>query len=205
MTKTNGIVGTVLVVALAVLAGCAVDGAAQKAPASGGGGVEPGQVASGRPVDSMVNGGVGFDAERHPGKRLFEQHCANCHLGGVPKAPHREFLEFMPPQAILKALNEGVMRDMAAHLTQYQRNEIAEYLARSERRHWKDAVQPVMCTGPAKEFDLTRPPAEAGWGYDARRFIPGEVAKLTAADLPRLKLKWAFGFPGALRARSQPV
>ena len=36
------------------------------------------------------------------------------------------------------------------------------------------------------------------------RFVPAGVAGLKAADLPRLELKWAFAFPGALRARSQP-
>jgi len=44
-----------------------------------------------------------------------------------------------------------------------------------------------------------------GWGYDTRRFVPVDVARLDARDVPRLKLKWAIGFPSALRARSQPV
>jgi polyvinyl alcohol dehydrogenase (cytochrome) len=38
-----------------------------------------------------------------------------------------------------------------------------------------------------------------GWGVDSsqRRFQPAEMAQLAAEDVPRLKLKWAFGFPGA--------
>ncbi len=189
---------------IAAMSGLLALATAWAAPA-GGGGPAAGEVASGRQVDPTRNGGVAFDENAHPGKGLFDKNCAQCHLGGVPKAPHREFLEFMPPQAVVKSLNEGVMRDMAAHLKPEERVQVAEYLARSERRHWKEAVPPVMCTGPAKEFDLSRPPAQAGWGYDARNFTPAEVAKLTAADLPKLKLKWAFGFPGATRARSQPV
>ena len=37
------------------------------------------------------------------------------------------------------------------------------------------------------------------------RFQPGAMAQLAAADVPHLKLKWAFGFPGASRAVAQPT
>ena len=38
-----------------------------------------------------------------------------------------------------------------------------------------------------------------GWGVDANsRFQP--QPGLAAADVPKLKLKWAFGFPGETRA-----
>jgi len=44
-----------------------------------------------------------------------------------------------------------------------------------------------------------------GWGVDAinSRFQP--QPGLAAADVPKLKLKWAFGFPGETRTQSQPV
>ncbi len=38
-----------------------------------------------------------------------------------------------------------------------------------------------------------------------RRFQPAAMAELAARDVPRLKLKWAFGFPGATRAQAQPT
>ena len=46
-----------------------------------------------------------------------------------------------------------------------------------------------------------------GWGVDPsqRRFQPAEMAQLAAEDVPRLKLKWAFGFPGADFALAQPT
>src|SRR5437773_2417509 len=46
----------------------------------------------------------------------------------------------------------------------------------------------------------------AGWCADLHnsRFRPADVAGLGASDLPRLKLKWAFGFPNDLHAFSQP-
>jgi polyvinyl alcohol dehydrogenase (cytochrome) len=46
-----------------------------------------------------------------------------------------------------------------------------------------------------------------GWGVDAaqHRFQPAAMARLAAEDVPRLKLKWAFGFPDAKRAVAQPA
>ena len=46
-----------------------------------------------------------------------------------------------------------------------------------------------------------------GWGVDSsqRRFQSAEMAQLAAEDVPRLKLKWAFGFPGANFAFAQPT
>src|SRR5205085_921518 len=37
------------------------------------------------------------------------------------------------------------------------------------------------------------------------RFQPAAMARLTAAETPRLKLKWAFAFPNSARAHAQPT
>jgi polyvinyl alcohol dehydrogenase (cytochrome) len=46
-----------------------------------------------------------------------------------------------------------------------------------------------------------------GWGVDPsqHRFQPSAMAGLAAKDVPRLELKWAFGFPGAARSIAQPT
>ncbi|MDO9713355.1 outer membrane protein assembly factor BamB family protein [Paracraurococcus lichenis] len=46
-----------------------------------------------------------------------------------------------------------------------------------------------------------------GWGVGStqHRFQPSSMAGLSAEDVPRLKLKWAFGFPDAARAFAQPT
>jgi polyvinyl alcohol dehydrogenase (cytochrome) len=45
-----------------------------------------------------------------------------------------------------------------------------------------------------------------GWGADLSnsRFQPAESAQISAADVPKLKLKWAFGFPGVRSVLGQP-
>ena len=46
-----------------------------------------------------------------------------------------------------------------------------------------------------------------GWGASVTqaRFQSAQMARLTPEEVPRLKLKWAFGFPGAHRAYGQPA
>jgi polyvinyl alcohol dehydrogenase (cytochrome) len=46
-----------------------------------------------------------------------------------------------------------------------------------------------------------------GWGVDINnsRFQPAVMAGLTPEQVPRLQLKWAFGFPGASAANAQPT
>ena len=46
-----------------------------------------------------------------------------------------------------------------------------------------------------------------GWGVDINnsRFQPTAMAGLTPEQVPRLQLKWAFGFPGASTANAQPT
>lgn len=57
---------------------------------------------------------------------------------------------------------------------------------------------------PAGAADLAQAPVPLGWGFDNARFTPANVANLSRDDVPRLELKWAFEYPGAIRARSQP-
>jgi polyvinyl alcohol dehydrogenase (cytochrome) len=67
---------------------------------------------------------------------------------------------------------------------------------------------PGVCPAAAPNVvDPLSAPHWNGWGVDTsqRRFQPGEMAQLAAQDVPRLKLKWAFGFPGAEFAFAQPA
>lgn len=139
------------------------------------------------------------------GDRLFSEHCAVCHTGGNPKAPHRDFLKMMSPRAIVDALTQGVMKAQGSALSGGERRQVAAYLTGADFNRWRPPAPPIACKAGTAGFDLTRPPQQTGWGYDTRRFVPAAAAGLAVADIPRLKLKWAFAFPYALRARSQPV
>ena len=195
-----------LVSMLLLLTGCSEsDDPAATAPAAQPGKVEGGTalVADDRKDFDSMRGSV-TGGEAHPGAALYWNHCAQCHSQPVPRAPDKTFLEMLPGDTILHTLNEGVMQPMAAALTPDERREVAEFLAGSaaQRKHY----EPLACAPGASEFDFSKPPIASGWGVSREntRFVPADVAKLPAADVSKLELKWAFAFPGMNRARSQP-
>jgi polyvinyl alcohol dehydrogenase (cytochrome) len=116
----------------------------------------------------------------------------------------------MSPEQVLTAMESGVMLSMAAGRTGVERRTIAEFVS------GKSFSQPLsttpspdsMCraTGNASTNPLSGP-IWNGWGVTTNnsRFQDRAMAGLTAAEVPRLKLKWAFGFPGELSSDSQPT
>ncbi|MEO8678736.1 MAG: PQQ-binding-like beta-propeller repeat protein [Vicinamibacterales bacterium] len=68
--------------------------------------------------------------------------------------------------------------------------------------------QPVgMCPAGTTLPDPASLPMWNGWGNDTAntRFQNAKAAGLSAADVPKLTLKWAFGFAGATSASGQPT
>jgi polyvinyl alcohol dehydrogenase (cytochrome) len=136
----------------------------------------------------------------------YEALCANCHEGQMPKAPHFSMLRIMSPESIHRALTVGVMKEEAAHLSDSQKRQVAEYLA-NRPFGATTAATPPRCEGAAAIFDRDTPPGSVNWGLSPAntRLIGGETAGLTTAELDNLQLRWTFAYPDALRARSQPA
>lgn len=143
--------------------------------------------------------------EEMPGAALYAEHCALCHEGGVSKSPHLAFLEMMTPKAVYASMTDGIMKPQSAHLSDEQRTHIAEYITRARLDSETVAARAPACTGEAAAFDRARTVPKVGWGHDTRRFVDAGLAGFDAEDVPKLKLKWAFAFPNALRTRSQPA
>lgn len=147
------------------------------------------------------------DREAMPGAGPYLIVCAQCHDKAVYKAPAKSFLNLMAPDAIYGALSGGLMKQQAAALTDEQKHQVADYLGDATLARAAQAAQPPMCAENNRSPDLRSPPKLYSWGADLgnSHAIPGDVARLPAAQIPRLKLKWAFAYPGAQRARSQPT
>ena len=140
------------------------------------------------------------------GAALYKEICASCHEGGADRAPSREALRAMTPDRVLTALESGVMVTMTSRRTAAERRAIAEFVTgKSLSQKLETGPRPeAMCREGAGQFALTGPTWN-GWGQNAfnTRFQDAAAAKLTAAQVPRLKLKWAFGFPGELISNGQ--
>ena len=147
------------------------------------------------------------------GAVLYKDHCAICHESGTSgdsRAPGRAVLSQMTPEQILQALEKGAMKLQAAERSRAQRLALAEYL--SGKAFTSELPTPIpksaFCGSSVQPFrNALEGPAWNGWGVTITnsRFEPAEAAGITADDVPRLKLKWAFGFPGASSGGTQPV
>lgn len=137
-----------------------------------------------------------------PGAPLYMQHCAHCHDGSVTKAPHFSWLEMLTPTTLLTSLSDGLMRTQAAHLNDQERLDIAEYVTRA--RVAAQTTPLPRCT-KTTNLHLDAPPLEIGWGHDTNRHTTLTQGAIDSDTVPTLELKWAFTYPGAMRARSQPA
>jgi polyvinyl alcohol dehydrogenase (cytochrome) len=141
------------------------------------------------------------------GATLFAASCADCHDGGDFRAPGRDALRERSPQAIVDALTSGSMRYQGLPLTGAERRAIAEFLTGRRMRGTPVGASAGRCTKPSRLADVSVRPAWNGWGVtlENTHFQPAAQAGLTIDRVPRLVLKWAFGFPDTTSAWAQPT
>ena len=145
------------------------------------------------------------------GATLFKTYCASCHESDSgSRAPGRDVLRQLSPEQILQSLEKGAMQAQAAERSRAQRRALAEYV--SGKPFGSDPVKPLpqsaFCGSGSGAFAKAMTGAVwNGWGVNSSntRFVPASVGGMTASDVPRLKLKWAFGLPGASSGGTQPV
>ncbi|MGD9601424.1 MAG: PQQ-binding-like beta-propeller repeat protein [Gammaproteobacteria bacterium] len=153
------------------------------------------------------------DDDKMIGRQLFDAHCAACHSATpAPRAMTPAEMAKLPPEKIFAALTVGQMMPVAASLGEIEKRAVAVYAsgiewgsvpipARGEEQLQRCAASPPIAA------DALDQPHWSGWGLDAdnTHFQPAAHAGLTAADLPDLELKWAFGFPGGTTVSTQPA
>jgi polyvinyl alcohol dehydrogenase (cytochrome) len=137
---------------------------------------------------------------------LFQQRCASCHnTNSTVGAPLPETLRQMPWQSILAALETGKMTAVGKAMTAAERETIAKTIGKAESQ---------TIPASAKCTSSPRPSANAisngrnwnGWSDPANtRFQSAQRAGLTSETTPKMKLKWAFGFPGVTTAFGTPT
>ena len=119
-------------------------------------------------------------------------------------------LRLRSPQAIVDALTSGSMRYQGLPLSGAERRAVAEWIAGRSIRGAIAGDSAGRCTGLSGSralVDRRGAPAWNGWSpaLDNRHFQSADAAGLSAAQVPALQLKWAFGFPDASAAWAQPT
>lgn len=139
------------------------------------------------------------------GGEIYAGNCAACHDKGLNRAPQKGMLALMTPEAVNRALTEGVMQPQGEALSAEDRIRVAEFITR--RPMGSSPTPPLMCAEAASPFDYREPPPFSGWGLTpaSTHAIPGATAGLDRHNVGSLKLKWALAYPNAIRARSQPA
>ena len=141
------------------------------------------------------------------GETVFNARCKACHEPAIGRAPNRAALSSYQPAQIVQALTSGVMVPMAQGLSPADKDAVAAYLTTPQAapEAHPQASPARAATAAARGVDVmckVNPPIHAtptDWtsvGFDAnsRRFQPNPG--LTAAQVPKLKVKWSFSMAG---------
>jgi polyvinyl alcohol dehydrogenase (cytochrome) len=146
---------------------------------------------------ACVAAGLAQTSTTANGEALFNARCKSCHEPAVERAPGRLELAFRPRADIVAALTTGVMAPMAQGLSRPDIEAVATFLAPGQQS--AAAGTDTMCATNAPIQASASDWPTLGVDENSSRFQPNPG--FTAADVPRLKLKWAFGMAGG----GQPI
>ena len=144
------------------------------------------------------------------GWATFQGQCAGCHgiVTPIGNAPTAWSVRQMTPERINTALQGKVHHDRM--LTDIQAQRVAEFmggrpLGSKDKGDAKDMAN--RCTANPEMTDPAQGPSWNGWGNDVAntRFQPAPRAQLTAVEVPKLKLKWSFGYPNGMTSNAPPT
>jgi polyvinyl alcohol dehydrogenase (cytochrome) len=169
----------------------------------------------------LLAGAVAASAQTASGTiRSFEEHCATCHrnpgvarAAGAEQAPDLDALRRLAPDTVFAAITMSptpAHAQAVADASDVVKRGYAEFLGGRKIGSipaGDPKAMPNQCPASAKLTDPSAGPAWNGWSADATnaRFQSGKAAGITAAQVPNLKLKWAFGLPNAASMYSQPT
>lgn len=161
-------------------------------------------------VGILLTGVLPDHAEEAPssrGETLYRTRCSSCHEGGVARAPDAKALRQFRPERMSFALMFGMMSQQGRDLSQQEIQDIVRYLVGTPSEQQQQPLPDSTCGERGPALADASLPRWNGWGVDIaqHRFQPAVMAQLSPDDVPRLKLKWAFGFPGDTRAYAQPT
>jgi polyvinyl alcohol dehydrogenase (cytochrome) len=143
-----------------------------------------------------------LSAVAQDGAEVFRNHCSTCHrAGSSTSAPLPEALRGLPAQTILAALESGKMRAQGALLNPGERKLVADYLGTAGAQTLPASAS---CRGAAGA--LRGIAGWNGWGADpANGRFQKAAGGLTRDSVPKLTMKWAFGYPGVTTAYGSPT
>lgn len=137
------------------------------------------------------------------GAELYKQRCAVCHDEPQDRVPPLFLIRRRSAEDVMQTLTSGAMKQQAKGLTEEQIRQLAIHLTGKLPGEPINNLDANKCTGAPSPIKLSATDWN-GWGRDLdnSRFQPKPGIK--PADIPKLKVKWAFAHPGPM-ATGQPT
>lgn len=141
------------------------------------------------------------------GAEVFQANCAACHSGSLSEAPKLASLKLLSKEDIIKTLRTGVMRNQADRLSKEQHEQLAAFISDGSANEAINDVVAGKCDeeSTGELADATPVIGNWGMGLENKRYYDADDLQINAENVSGLKLSWAFAFPNATRARSQPT
>ena len=147
--------------------------------------------------------------------RAIDERCGACHgpagadlPAEAEGAPSQATLRQMAPETILQAITTGAMRVHADGVSDEVKRAMAEYISGRKLTPLEAGAaehMPNRCAAPSPLGDVAAAPSWNGWSPLATNARFQTKPGLSVTDIPRLTLKWAFGFPGVSSVYGQPT
>jgi polyvinyl alcohol dehydrogenase (cytochrome) len=162
------------------------------------------------PAAAPPPGGRGGSPGTESGWATFQQQCFRCHGNVATNAKTTAWaIRQMTPDRIYAGLQAPAHTEGQA-LSDIQKQRVAEFMSGrplGSVNAGEAKSMPNQCTANPPMANPASGPGWNGWSTDLAntRFQPAAAARLAAADVPRLKVKWAFGIPHGMTNNSQPT
>lgn len=146
-----------------------------------------------------------------PGFGVVQRQCMKCHdKASMPQAIGVAKLREIPGEKIYEFLTNLDATHKDLKLTDDEKKHTAEALSGrllGSAATGDSKLMPNLCAANPPMADPASEPGWNGWGRgpDNTRFQPAKTAGIGADQLPKLKLKWAWGMPGGHTMNGQPA
>ena len=161
---------------------------------------------------SVLAANASAQTSDYRGVMEFQEYCATCHEEPTAgsRALSRAALKRLSPTTVYQAMTVGKMQQHAAGLSDEQKRRISEWLTGRPLVEIERSAASMdhQCAPGAVLQNPMNGSHWLGWSPDTTtnsRYQSGQSAGLAVGDIAKLKLKWAFGLPGAATLRSQPA
>jgi polyvinyl alcohol dehydrogenase (cytochrome) len=153
----------------------------------------------------VLSGSSLFAQKSVSGAEVYQKNCASCHDQVSARIPTRDALQKMSSARILRTLDFGLMMSIAYPLRRDERAAVANFLGTTA----VDVRPPASAFCSADKTPMAGP-ADSNWpGWsptsDNTRYQAADRSGLASAQVPNLKLKWAFGFADDVTAFGAPA